>query len=57
MSIKWQAVPDAKGYNIYSYNPDTKEYTLLGSSRFALFNASGLEKNKNYSFAVSVIKY
>lgn len=56
MNIKWHAVNGAKSYNVYRYNPDTKDYTLLGNSKYPLFVANELEKGKTYQFAVSVIK-
>ncbi|MBE5890363.1 MAG: hypothetical protein E7282_05260 [Lachnospiraceae bacterium] len=44
--ISWDAVENATGYRIYSYNPSTGKYTLLGTTTSCKYNIKGQEEGR-----------
>lgn len=54
VELVWDKKNGAEGYDIYTYNPETKEYTyLLDAGNEASAVISGVEAGKVYSYAVS----
>ena len=55
VTIKWDSVYGASGYNIYKYNSSKKKYKLVGSvgSGTKVFEIDGLKSGKKYKFKVA----
>lgn len=57
ISISWQAVENAQGYEIYRYNSETGKYEIIGSvgAETLSFINTGLKINKTYKYYVRVL--
>lgn len=54
VELMWDKKNGAEGYDVYTYNPETKAYTyLLDAGAETSVSISGVEAGKIYSYAVS----
>lgn len=52
IKLRWDKVQNASGYKIYKYNPKTKKYVKLGSTKGNTYNVKKLKAGTTYSFKV-----
>ena len=56
ITLKWNQVGGATGYNVYRYDSSTKEKTLIASTASTSYKVSKLEKKKRYYFKVEAYR-
>ena len=52
IKLTWTKVNGAKGYRVYSYNPETKKYSTIKTLSGTSYTVTGLESGTNYTFSV-----
>ena len=52
ITLTWNKVPGAKGYKVYSYNPETNKYKALKTVSATSYTINKLESAKDYSYSV-----
>lgn len=52
IKLTWTKVSGAKGYRVYSYNPETKKYTTLKTLTGTTYTVTGLKSGTDYVFTV-----
>ena len=52
VTLSWSSAKDATGYSIYNYDPATKKYTKVASTKKLTYVIPNLENGKAYSFMV-----
>lgn len=53
VTLSWDSVKGATGYNIYRYNDDSNEWKLLNSTANCKYEDINLEANKEYAYKIS----
>ena len=56
LNLAWNKVTGATGYVVYQYNPSTKKYTKLGTTKTNSYKATNLKAGTTYQFAVKAYK-
>ena len=58
VTLSWDSKEGAEGYDVYTYNAETKEYTfLLDAGSETTADISGVEAEKIYTYAVNAYYY
>lgn len=52
ISLKWNAVKGADGYEIHTYDPQHGSWSLLASTRKASYNHNSLSQSREYKYKV-----
>lgn len=52
INLKWNKITGAKGYKIYSYNPETKKYTEIKKLSGTSYTVENLDSAEDYVFTV-----
>ena len=52
IKLTWTKVNGAKGYRVYSYNPDTKKYTTVKTLSGTSYTVTGLTAGTDYIYTV-----
>ncbi len=52
ITLTWNKVTGAKGYKVYSYNPETKKYKALKTVSATSYTINKLESATDYSYSV-----
>lgn len=56
VTLSWDKVPKAQGYEIYRYSKSTGKYTRLGTTTRRAYTIKGLSQGKSYTYAVRAYK-
>ncbi len=54
--ISWYATAGADGYEVYSFDPDTEEYTYFGETLNTSFTDNGLNSGTTYYYVIRAYK-
>lgn len=52
IKLTWKAVKGAKGYRVYSYNPETDKYTTIKTLSGTSYIVTDLKRGTDYSYSV-----
>lgn len=55
IKITWNKIPEAKSYRVYSYNQNTKKYTVIGNTTALYYNIKSLKPYTTYSYLVRAL--
>ncbi len=56
VKVSWSAVTGAAGYEVYRYNPVTKQFQRLVSAKAVTYTSTGLTTGKAYTFKARAYK-